>query len=510
VNLQTIKKWIITSLVIFSVSPTICADQQTTQLNQAYKAFKVAWELEDDSQSLAIAERIVDLVKGKYGKKSNEMVTPLHNLASVHKRLGHYSKARRYFNQSIEIAESHRGQYSPSISGSLTELGDLYLLMEEYSDALETFRRAQHIMHRADGVYTLDQLKVLDSMTHAGLFLQQAQLADQQQRFAFRVSERNYAPGDERLNAAMFKLGNWFRQTAQYKDALTTFESLKDAILQNGHDNDSQLVDALRAIASIRLLQESCCTDEVLQQVVDVVAENPGSDLEDKIQAMTELADAVLAQRQTKRAKNLYESAWLLSNQHTIGAKRPDLFSQPKRLGIVHKEDLIDAYQEVVSATLDPGARRVYYVGDGDSRQGSGTSMSFGGAPEKPSHSLIGNPLPVCYPQVLDLSKGQDISDIAGYYVELDFTVNDAGRVSEVDIVQTNAPGKLGRFVRNLLRKTLFRPRVVDGSTVATRHIKVRQTFSMRHQYASVNPDAIFDFSANLASDGCYLLANRS
>lgn len=505
-NLRTIKKWTFSILVIFNISPSIYADPGVVELNQAYRAFKVAWDAENDTQSLVTAERIVDLVKSNFGKNSNEMVTPLHNLGNVHKRLGNKLEARRYFKQSIDIAETHRGHYSPSINKSLTDLADLYVEMQLYSEALEVLRRAQHIMHRADGVYTLDQLDVLDGITKAGLLSKQPKLADQQQRFAFRVSSRNFAPGDARLIAAMYKLGSWFRETGQYSDALSTFESLRDSILLDSWDNDLRLIDALRAIASVRLLQETCCTDDILEQVIEVVDANPGSDVEDKVWAMTELADVVLASRQTKRAKSLYESAWLLSTQRTIESTQPDIFSEPKRLGIVHKEDLIAAYRDLESG-FNLSNKKVYYMADNKTPGQSSVSISFGGSDEVVHQSLIGNPLPVCYQQVLDLSKDKDRANLVDYYVDLDFTVNDAGRVSEVDIVETNAPGKLGRFIRNLLRKTLFRPRVVDGSTVETRHLKVRQTFSTRHQYASANPDSIFDFSSNLAADGCQLLA---
>jgi tetratricopeptide (TPR) repeat protein len=506
VDLQTIKKWTIFIAVTLSVIPLTHADPGLTELNQAYKAFGAAWDEGDDKRSLAIGEHIVDLASSRFGKNSNEMVTPLHNLGSVHKQLGNHAEARQYFKQSIDIAEIHRGQFSPALNKSLLELGELYIDLQQYSEALETLRRAQHIMHRTDGVYTPDQLDVLDWITQAGLLSNQPKLADQQQRFAFRVSARNYDSGDLRYVTAMYKLGIWFRETGQYADALDTFESLRDTVLLNFEDNDLLLIDPLRAIASVHLLQESCCAEEILQQVIDVIAGNPGSDVEDRIWAMTELADVVLASRQTNKAKDLYESAWLLSTQRTINSTQQEIFSEPKRLGIMHKDDLIAAYRNAGSGTIAQ-SKKVYYMGGHDPAGQSGASISFGGSTDEVQQSLIGNPLPLCYPQVLDLSKGEKLADLEDYYVDLDFTVNDTGRVSDVDIVQTNAPGKLGRFVRNLLRKTLFRPRVVDGSTVATRHLKVRQTFSTHDQYTPANPDAISDFSSNLVADGCQLLA---
>jgi len=491
---------------MLSINPSIQAASGVTELNQAYRAFSTAWDQGEDNRSLAMAEHIVDLASEEFGKNSNEMVTPLHNLGNVHRRLGNNSKARRYFKKSIDIAESLRGQYSPSINKTLADLGELYLGTQQYPQALEVLLRAQHIMHRTDGVYTLDQLHVLDWITQARLLSNQPKLADQQQRFAFRVSARNYAPGDVRLIAAMHKLGNWFRETGQYSDALATFQLLRDSILQNFESNDLRLIEPLRAIASIRLLQEACCTDELLEQVVDLVAVNPGSDVEDQIWAITELADVVLAKRHMKKARNLYERAWALSTQRSVKSMESDIFSEPKRLGIVHKADLIAAYREVEGG-MNLANKQVYYREDFDRQGQSGASMSFGGSVDAPHQSLIGNPLPLCYRQVLDLSKDQKPEDLADYYVDLDFTVNETGRVSEIDIVQTNAPGKLGRYVRNLLRKTLYRPRVVDGLTVSTRHLKVRQTFSTRHQYAAADTRAISDFNSNLASDGCHLLA---
>ncbi|MDZ7684893.1 MAG: hypothetical protein U5O39_07675 [Gammaproteobacteria bacterium] len=71
----------------------------------------------------------------------------------------------------------------------------------------------------------------------------------------------------------------------------------------------------------------------------------------------------------------------------------------------------------------------------------------------------------------------QDEEDLASLSVNLEFTVKADGRVSDV-VVDGDAPPKLKRLMRDVLYKSHFRPRLVEGSPVATENFRLTQTFN--------------------------------
>ena len=59
--------------------------------------------------------------------------------------------------QQIEALEQAEHSYTPSLMPLLLDLGDVALQSERYELAEGAFRRHQHLVHRDDGVRSLDQ-----------------------------------------------------------------------------------------------------------------------------------------------------------------------------------------------------------------------------------------------------------------------------------------------------------------------------------------------------------------
>ena len=83
--------------------------------------------------------------------------------------------------------------------------------------------------------------------------------------------------------------------------------------------------------------------------------------------------------------------------------------------------------------------------------------MSFSKKTKSPSVSTIGEPLSLCSSKALELARTDDTDDLEEYFVDATFTVNREGGVSNVSLTDSNAPGKLQRYVTNTLRYSRYR-----------------------------------------------------
>jgi hypothetical protein len=142
----------------------------------------------------------------------------------------------------------------------------------------------------------------------------------------------------------------------------------------------------------------------------------------------------------------------------------------------------------------------------GEPGDNSGSTWSANDEPRLVSRKLIGEPLPLCYPQVMDLARIRDTNKLATFFMDLDFTVNQDGKVIKVAVLDSNTPYKLGRYIKNMLYNTRFRPRFAEGQPVLTEHVALRQTFESGPDQ-NHRRDTPMPFSASAVFEGCQLLA---
>ncbi len=301
----------------------------------------------------------------------------------------------------------------------------------------------------------------------------------------------------------MSKLGNWLRDTGQYADALRIYDRALQVTETNNSAVDLKLVSILRAMSATMYLQGRCCPDEPLERALDIVVREPATDAADELTAIMHLADMSLLTGREGNAGKLYRRAWnMLAWEDGVNRKAERLFAAPTRLGVSRVSHLVSAYGQAQRRRPQSVHVKTYRPAQSDSR---GISFSF--SKPKPRRSgLIGTPLALCYPQVLDLAKVDGKEDLSEYYMDLDFLVSHDGKVSNIALVESNTPSRLGRYVKNILRVTRFRPRLHEGEPVATENVSLRQTFAADQ---ITDSDAVYPHSVEktAAVHGCNLLA---
>lgn len=472
------------------------------EINRSLNDFDHALEMQDLTSAATAGERVVVLLERSHHKHSRNHATALQNLAKVQQTMGWIGKAEKNYHKSIQLIERRSGSYTSELLPVLNHLGSLYYDSSDYDLATDAFRRAQHITHRNGGVYTLRQLDIVDWITMIDLKTTRRKDADRQQRFYYSINVRNYGEDDPRMLPAMNKMADWFRSSGQLRNAITTYKKALDVIDRN-ELNETEKLQPLRGISSVAYLKGSCCTEKQLGEVLDIVNNDPGSDDVDELDALVHLADMLMVRKKRAKAEQYYRQAW-----NRLGAENPltsELFSTPELLGVSRIEDVYDAYYVTVEGRARTN-KTVFHI----SNKNDG-SFSFGAKPKKYSAAVIGEPLSLCTSEALELARTDDADDLEAYFVDVDFTVNRGGGVSNVSLVDSNAPSRLRRYVTNTLRYSRYRPTLLDGETVDTDNIKLRQTFA-RNTAAPVLRNSFNRISADgkrAASLGCQILAMR-
>jgi|TARA_Y100000310_G_scaffold332478_1_gene408144 tetratricopeptide (TPR) repeat protein len=467
-------------------------------LREADQALKQHLSADNYHAALPLAERVVALLKGKQPYQPTRVITPLRNLAVIQHKVGRAFDAQRNLDESIRITVAAEGEYAPSLVDPLRYLAKLHFENREYAESLAALRRAQHITHRDDGVYTLNQLNIVDWITNNHMKTSDYSAADVQQRFYYRINETNFGADDPRMIPVMTKLGAWFRYTGQLPDALKMYRDSMHLLEQQGTQSDLTLIEPLQAISSVLYLLGDCCPEEPLDRAMNILASDSGTDAEDRVAALIRLADMTLLKKNEVKAKALYKQAWHMLASHRDDHKSKELFGTPTQLGISGTDDAVLAFRGATRAfgLLMPDV--VYFA-----RPAEESAAEDHDSQVSRERGLIGSPLPLCFPQLLDLVNVKGDEQLADYFVDLDFSVDHKGRALQVAVVDSNAPPRLGRYVRNMLQRTRFRPQMSEGEPVKSERLAIHQTFtSTDHRNDS------FADSRAAVLQGCQILAS--
>ena len=468
-----------------------------SEINRALSDFRHASDQEDFTAAEAIAQRLVGLIEQGQYRHSKYHVAALHNLANAQQALGWFRKSEKSYKLGINIIEQNQGSYASDLSVVLNSLGSLYYDSADFDLAKDTFSRAQHISHRTDGVYTLKQLHSVEWITLTDLKSSRPRDADRQQRFYYTVNVQNYGEDDPRMLPIMQKMADWFRRTGQFKSAVKLYKKALAVITKNDLGENEKL-KPLRGISSVAYLQDKCCSEKPLGEVLQIVTRDPASDHADELDALVHLADMHMIRKKRSKAEHYYQRAW-----DRMGSENPlakEVFGSPELLGVGRLEDVYNAYYQTVEGRRPQSNVSVYRLPRDKSTFSLASSV-----PKAPPASIIGEPLSLCHSRALELAHADDLEE---YFVDVLFSVNSAGRVSNVSLLDSNAPKRLQRYVTNTLRFSRYRPTLVDGKVVDTDNIKLRQTFSKDH--AERNFNRISADERDKVSLGCQILAMAS
>lgn len=350
------------------------------------------------------------------------------SLALAEMQMEMYDAAEVTLNREISHLEEHLGVYDARLARPLSLLGEVYKATGRLDDAVEAYRRAQHVVHRADGVYTLEQLDYLDQISRVFVEKRLYAEADRHHRLAFFVSEQNYGSESPELVPALMKLGRWYNRVGKVRESRRLFERAQQIIEDQLGPEHPALIEPLLALGTTtrKKGQYRKQREQALTRMVTLVENDPDLDSTDRAGAWARMGDFYIMVDDREKAADAYRRSWeALRESEGPDAAKTALLAEPMILDF---------------------QRRIYLM-DRTPRSG------FGG---------------------LDMSLEE-------FALEMEFEVDVGpdGKVRKVEVLNLDTTAATRRQIRRYIREARFRPRVVDGEPVLASGIRFKETVTI-------------------------------
>lgn len=112
------------------------------------------------------------------------------------------------FRDAINQIESNHGAYAAGLSEQLLSLGQSLQSQGRHQEAVDLFKRGVHLARINDGLYSGEQIPLLQGEIASHVALGQYSVADERQRYLYRVQVRSMESGNPRAMAFM-QQANW-------------------------------------------------------------------------------------------------------------------------------------------------------------------------------------------------------------------------------------------------------------------------------------------------------------
>ncbi len=441
----------------FFLLSTVAHAADDPEISPVYQEF-LNHLLEGADQEAAVAAKtMVDQAVATHGPDSVLLAVPYTYLGMTQVANHAATDALSSFASAIELIEEDAGPFAVELIRPLKGVAMARIALADYDGAEDTLRRAQNIIHRSGGVYSADQLSILEWLIRIHGDQRQMVEADREELLYLKVHEEVFGPADLRTVPALQRVAEYMagrgmdfqygrrppriRRNDYFKFALELYDRAIEIVeLEYGVESD-QLIEPLRAIARVRFAygfgrlstaagpfkfhdpelkfatgfgREEAA--RAMARVVDILKVQPETDTPDLVRATVDLADLYTLWNDP-RATATYREAWLLMGSDEVYAGlRHELFGVPVR--------------------------------------------------------LLPASMAVRFPNPYNGDKDH-------LYVELEYKVSENGRAGRVEIVDSNVPQHQTWTLRRKLYSARFRPRMNDGEVVTTEGMRIREAHAI-------------------------------
>ena len=218
-----------------------------------YREFRQASEAGDYGTALPLARELTQLIE-QADPLSKDLPTAYNNLGVAQFRTGELDAAERSFLRALELLEATQGIASRKMISPLAGLGAVYAAQGQHARAADTLQRALAISRRADGLFNLGQLDILDALVRSYEAIGLLEGVERELRYALQVAQQQYGHDDPRCLPAMTRLAQWYERTNRFVSARSLWLRSVEIAGSEGGGRNAATVNGLLGIArTIRL-----------------------------------------------------------------------------------------------------------------------------------------------------------------------------------------------------------------------------------------------------------------
>ena len=363
------------------------------------------------------------------------------------------------YRQRIEDLEAEHGAYGAGIDEQLLALGHALQRRGAHEEAVSLFRRAMLINRVNEGLYSLNQVPMIERMIESQISMNEWEDANDNHEYLFWLHAKNYGEKDPRMLPIIDQLSSWHLQAYIDEKGATLFEHLinatnlyalaVDIISQNFGANDLRLVEALRGLKATNYYLATY-SGEPQEAVVINTGFGGGS-----------VPNERRAQLDHYRMNSFSSGKTAITKIMDVYQKNP---TSPPAASAKAKVELGDWY---MLFNKWHSARETY----GEAYR----ALWDNGATNQEIDEIFGHPAALPNLPLLD----EDREALADSYVTVSYDVTAFGKARNIKILSAQPEDKVSirSRVRNVLKRAKFRPRFEDGEPVETTGIVQRFVF---------------------------------
>jgi TonB family protein len=358
----------------------------------------------------------VDSTTQQFGKNSLQTAEAYSDLAEAQRHAGKHDEAAQSYMAAIDIYRAVDGPFTALAIPPLTSLGDNYREAHDDANAVTAYSEARTVGRRVYGLLNEAQIPLLDRLSETLLDLNRPADAEAQQAEALRLIQRAYPPESDRALDAMYKYAAWLGDRGLQQLERDQYDAAIRIITDHYGKDDLRLVKPLLATGNSFRRQRLPDAKGLnsLQDALALLVAQPTRDSLAVATALRDLGDWQIAFNRARYNGAEYKRAWQLLGDVENGEQlRREWFTGP----IFVMREPIDA------------------------------------------HTLSEDP---------DAPRGS---------VVVHFDVDRFGESSNVTIAESDPPGLMDEAALRQVRRSLFRPQMVDGELVDGVGLGLRLTF---------------------------------
>lgn len=397
------------------------------------------------------------------------------------------SQALNLLGQSVSLLEESVERYSPQQFNALMVSGMIKARARDYPAAVEFYRRAQHVLHLQDGVYTRKQIPVLDQLTNLDQARGTLLLSDVEQTFKLRIAERAYGANSEALIPTLESVAHYFAIRGKGLPRFIIDYDIQVPYLQG--KVPSEIVDRTNAASSLdrRNSGPSIADQDLWTRSTSTYGDSQiriyRGGLFDYAVELYQRAITILEKKYGKNdvrlAQPLQSLSWtrLVEGNHKGAAKQ----ALERATSIIVDSPVTDVEDHVL-ALVHLGD---LYIITNDRRAGAKYHEAWLILSQHPEMKKLGaqlfaNPVRL-YPEPFNYvltRRPEKAGDDQALFAKLRFTVDKAGVPRDVHAVAGNISfSDQGNLATGFGSSTRYRPRLVGGYPVATPDVTYTQSF---------------------------------
>lgn len=412
---------------------------------EAYEQFRALYDTARYEEALPLAQRVVELSETD-SDRDYELPIAYNNLGATQFKLNDFAAAEASFAKSLEMLESSQGISSRRLITPLAGLGSAHAALDRHAIAVEYFDRALAVSRRAEGLFNLEQLPLIEQAASSRFAIGDFGGVEHERQYSLRVLEQNYGYDDARTLPAALKLAQFYESIQEFHAARGLYLRVRDVAMQESGGYNVAAVRAMISICRTHRLQYTI-DPEYLDEDVAVRDPNTGQIVGKKHRAGRMSAQGA-------------DRAGLKSAEQAVEILRAAV-DPPKELLAEALTELADWYQ----VTSRPALALPLYV-EASTLYAAGEFTGAGNPFVAPRMIFYRAPFSS------KRGAGNVTHTVIVRKTVFTFVVTESGGTENIQVVSTDMADSQLSQARRALARAIYSPRFVDGKPVATEGVQ--------------------------------------